>query len=138
MLCRGDSKAVEHNNKLNSLHIIRTTLFNGEAGYNQSYLASAPINNFELFEVIIGWQKAFCLREWYSEDVNCLRGHAMYAGADYTDFYRFEITFSSFAEAQNLYTNVIARTRIHSNGTYEYDYSNVKIQVITGLSVAPL
>lgn len=123
------------NTKLTNLHFVGTTLYNGEAHYNQTYQAADKLNDYELFQVTIGWRQSLCLKGWYDATHNGLVGFAVYAGDQFTDLYRYEIVFDQTGDAQNFYTQVLVRTRLYPDGRYEYDYSNVVVNNIIGIKV---
>ena len=125
------------NTKLTNLHFLGTTLFNGEAHYNQTYQATGKLNDYELYQVTIGWRQSLCLKGWYDATHNGLVGFAVYAGDQFTDLYRYEIVFDQTGDAQNFYTQVLVRTRLYPDGRYEYNYSDVVVNNILGLKIAP-
>ena len=126
------------NTKLTNLHFAGTTLYNGEAHYNQTYQATDNLNDYELYQVTIGWRQSLCLKGWYDATHNGLVGFAVYAGDQFTDLYRYEIVFDQTTDAQNFYTQVLVRTRLYPDGRYEYDYSNVVINNIIGIKVGAI
>ena len=125
------------NTKLTDLHFLGTTLYNGEAHYNQTYQATDKLNDYELYQVTIGWRQSLCLKGWYDATHNGLVGFAVYAGDQFTDLYRYEIVFDQSGDAQNFYTQVLVRTRLYPDGRYEYNYSDIVVNNILGLKVAP-
>ena len=135
LLCKRILRTWRHNTKLTNLHFLGTTLFNGEAHYNQTYQATGKLNDYELYQVTIGWRQSLCLKGWYDATHNGLVGFAVYAGDQFTDLYRYEIVFDQTGDAQNFYTQVLVRTRLYPDGRYEYDYSNVVVNNIIGIKV---
>lgn len=125
------------NTKLTNLHFLGTTLFNGEAHYNQTYQATGKLNDYELYQVTIGWRQSLCLKGWYDATHNGLVGFAVYAGDEFTDLYRYEIVFDQSGDTRNFYTQVLVRTRLYPDGRYEYNYSDVVVNNILGLKIAP-
>ena len=125
------------NTKLTNLHFAGTTLYNGEAHYNQTYQATDNLNDYELYQVTIGWRQSLCLKGWYDATHNGLVGFAVYAGDEFTDLYRYEIVFDQSGDTRNFYTQVLVRTRLYPDGRYEYNYSDVVVNNILGLKIAP-
>ena len=125
------------NTKLTNFHVIATTLFNGSAVYNQTYQTTGPINDYELYQVTVGWRQILCLKNWYDDTHNSLIGFAVYPTQDYSDLYRFEIVFDQSADAQSFYTNTLAVARLYPDGRYEYHYDTLVLNNIVGLKTAP-
>lgn len=124
--------------KINKLYFKGTTLYkDGTATNNQTCKTLAPINDFELFQVTIGWQTSTCLMHWYNDTHNQLSGCHVYAGSDFCDFYQYEITFTNTSDTQSFYINVLSRVRIYASGRYEYNDTTIVLNSITGLKVAP-
>lgn len=111
-------------------------LFNGEGRYNQSYPVNGKFDDYELFQVVIGWKQVLCYKNWFDNQRNALIGSAVYPYSEYTDFYRFEITFSN-TNATSFYTNVLAVRRLYPDGKQEYIDQTVMLNTISGLRVVP-
>lgn len=124
--------------KVNKLYFKGITLYkNGTATNNQACNTLVPINDFELFQVTIGWQTSLCLMHWYNDTHNQLSGSHVYAGPDFCDFYQYEIVFTNTSDTQSFYINVLSRVRIYANGRYEYDDTTIVLNGISGLKVVP-
>lgn len=111
-------------------------LFNGEGRYNQTYPTDGKFDDFELFQVVIGWKQVLCFKNWFSDTRNALIGSAVYPCAEYTDFYRFEIVFSQ-SNATSFYTNALTLRRLYPDGKQEYLDQTVVLNTISGLKVVP-
>lgn len=111
-------------------------LFNGEGRYNQTYPTDGKFDDFELFQVVIGWKQVLCFKNWFDNQRNALIGSAVYPCSEYTDFYRFEITFSN-TNATSFYTNVLTLRRLYPDGKQEYLDQTIVLNTISGLRVVP-
>ena len=124
------------NTKQQNQYFYMHHLFNGEGRYNQSYPTNGKFDDYELFQVVIGWKQVICFKNWYSEQKNALIGGTVYTCAEYTDFYRFEIVFNN-ANATSFYTNALVVKRLYPDGRQEYNYQAVVLNTISGLKVVP-
>ena len=111
-------------------------LFNGEGRYNQTYPVDGRFDDYELFQVTIGWKQTLCFKNWFNDTRDALTGTAVYTCLEYTDFYRFEIVFSQ-TNATSFYTNALTLRRLYSDGRQEYLDQTVVLNTISGLRVVP-
>ena len=124
------------NTKQQNQYFYMHHLFNGEGRYNQTYPTDGKFDDFELFQVVIGWKQVLCFKNWFSDTRNALIGSAVYPCAKYTDFYRFEIVFSQ-SNATSFYTNALTLRRLYPDGKQEYLDQTVVLNTISGLKVVP-
>ena len=124
------------NTKQNNQWFYMHHLFNGEAHYNQTYQTNGKFDDYELFQVVIGWKQVLCFKNWFSGTKNALIGSAVYTCAEYTDFYKFEIVFNQ-TNATSFYTNALTLRRLYPDGRQEYLDQTVVLNTISGLKVVP-
>ena len=111
-------------------------LFNGSANYNQSYPVNGRFDDYEFYQVVIGWHQVLCVRNWYNDTKNALVGGTVYTCAEYTDFYKFEIVFDQ-SNATSFYTNALTVRRLYPDGRQEYNDQTVVLNTISALKVVP-
>ena len=64
-----------NSNVKNNLRFLVINMFTGSAKYNQTYTANHSFKDYEFYRVIVGWKEVLCIRQWYADGKDALKGY---------------------------------------------------------------